>query len=102
MRNPLTRDTLRVSEWTALASASRRVRGLYVEQDSQKPIVIGRGGEMIKRIGTEARQDLERFFETKVFLDLRVKVNPNWRNDAGALDDIGVPRSTQKARRRGR
>ncbi len=48
---------------------------ILVERESQKPIVIGRGGEMIKRIGTEARQDLERFFGTKVFLDLRVKVN---------------------------
>jgi GTP-binding protein Era len=66
---------------------------IFVEQESQKPIVIGRGGEMIKRIGTEARQDLERFFDTKVFLDLRVKVNPDWRNDERALDALGLPRS---------
>jgi GTP-binding protein Era len=65
---------------------------IFVEQESQKPIVIGRGGEMIKRIGTEARQDLERFFETKVFLDLRVKVNPDWRNDERTLDQLGVPK----------
>ena len=65
---------------------------IFVEQESQKPIVIGRGGEMIKRIGTEARQDLERFFGTQVFLDLRVKVNPDWRNNERALDEIGVPR----------
>jgi GTPase len=70
-----------------------------VEQDSQKPIVIGRGGEMIKRIGTEARLDLERFFGTKVFLDLRVKVNPNWRNDDRALDELGVPRTARRPRR---
>jgi GTP-binding protein Era len=70
---------------------------IFVEQESQKPIVIGRGGEMIKRIGTEARQDLERFFDTKVFLDLRVKVNPDWRNDERALDALGVPRSRRKA-----
>ena len=43
--------------------------------------MIGRGGEMIKRIGTEARHDLEAFFETKVFLDLRVKVNADWRDN---------------------
>jgi GTP-binding protein Era len=72
---------------------------IFVEQESQKPIVIGRGGEMIKRIGTEARQDLERFFDTKVFLDLRVKVNPDWRDNDRTLDELGVPRS---ARRRGR
>jgi len=65
---------------------------IFVEQESQKPIVIGRGGEMIKRIGTDARHDLERFFDTKVFLDLRVKVNPDWRNDERALDLLGVPK----------
>jgi GTPase len=71
---------------------------IFVEQESQKPIVIGRGGEMIKRIGTEARQDLERFFDTRVFLDLRVKVNPNWRNDERTLDQLGVPRTRHRKR----
>ncbi len=71
---------------------------IYVETDSQKPIVIGRAGEMIKRIGTEARHDLEQFFGTKVFLDLRVKVNAAWRDNDRALDDIGVPKSEGKAR----
>ena len=69
---------------------------IYVEQDSQKGIVIGRGGEMLKRIGTEARQDLERFFETKIFLDLRVKVNADWRNDDRTLDELGVPRTARR------
>jgi GTP-binding protein Era len=69
---------------------------ILVEQDSQKGIVIGRGGDMIKRIGTEARKDLEEAFETRVFLDLRVKVNPDWRNDDRALDEMGVPRATRK------
>lgn len=69
---------------------------IYVEQESQKPIVIGRGGEMIKRIGTEARQELEAFFDTKVFLDLRVKVNADWRNNERALDEMGVPRTARR------
>jgi GTP-binding protein Era len=73
---------------------------IFVEHDSQKPIVIGRGGEMIKRIGTEARKDLEETFDTRVFLDLRVKVNPDWRNDDRALDDLGVPRTARKPKRR--
>lgn len=73
---------------------------IYVEQESQKGIVIGRGGDMIKRIGTEARKDLEDVFETRVFLDLRVKVNPDWRNDDRALDELGVPRTARKPRRR--
>ena len=69
---------------------------IYVEQESQKGIVIGRRGEMLKRIGTEARQDLEAFFETKVFLDLRVKVNADWRDNDRVLDDLGVPRSSRR------
>jgi GTPase len=73
---------------------------IYVEHESQKPIVIGRGGEMIKRIGTEARRDLEHLLDTKVFLDLRVKVNPDWRDDDRVLDNIGVPRTARRPRRR--
>ena len=69
---------------------------IFVETDSQKPIVIGRAGDMIKRIGTEARLDLEKFFGTKVFLDLRVKVNPDWRDNDRVLDDLGVPRTNTK------
>ena len=72
---------------------------IFVEQESQKAIVIGRGGEMIKRIGSEARQDLERFFDTRVFLDLRVKVNPDWRNDDRTLDELGVPRTARRPRK---
>jgi GTP-binding protein Era len=72
---------------------------IFVETESQKPIVIGRGGEMIKRIGTEARHDLEKFFATRVFLDLRVKVNPDWRDNDRVLDDIGVPKAERKGNR---
>ena len=73
---------------------------IFVEHDSQKAIVIGRGGDMIKRIGTEARQDLEEALAARVFLDLRVKVNPDWRNDDRALDELGVPRTARRPRRR--
>lgn len=72
---------------------------IFVEQPSQKAIVIGRGGGMIKRIGTEARKDLEAAFDTRVYLDLRVKVNPDWRNDDRALDDLGVPRTARRPAR---
>jgi GTP-binding protein Era len=71
---------------------------IYVEQESQKPIVIGRAGDMLKRIGTEARQDLERFFAAKVFLDLRVKVKPSWRDDERTLDQLGLPQTRRKHR----
>jgi GTP-binding protein Era len=63
---------------------------IYVERESQKPIVVGRGGEMIKRIGTAAREDLERFFGTRVFLDLHVRVKSEWREDERVLDEIGL------------
>ena len=66
---------------------------IIVEQASQKPIVIGRAGSMIKRIGTEARADLERFFDAKVYLDLHVKVRSEWREDDRLLDDLGMRRS---------
>ena len=75
---------------------------IFVEQESQKAIVIGRGGDMIKRVGTEARQDLERFFDTRVFLDLRVKVNPDWRNNERALDELGVPKTARRPGKRRR
>jgi GTP-binding protein Era len=61
---------------------------ILVERPSQKPIVIGRHGEMIKRIGTAARQELERFFQARVFLDLHVKVESEWREDERRLDEI--------------
>ena len=63
---------------------------ILVERESQKPIVIGRGGAMIKQIGTAARLELETFFEKRVFLDLRVKVKSEWRDDERVLDEINV------------
>ncbi len=63
---------------------------IVVERESQKPIVIGRGGEMIKRIGMAAREELERFFDTKVFLDLHVRVKSEWREDERVLNDLGM------------
>jgi GTPase len=64
---------------------------ILVERDSQKPIVVGRGGEMIKRIGTAAREELERFFDARVFLDLMVKVRSDWREDERVLDQLLRP-----------
>ena len=61
---------------------------ILVERESQKPIIIGRRGEMIKAIGTAAREQLEQFFDTKVFLDLHVKVKSEWREDERILDEI--------------
>ena len=63
---------------------------ILVEKASQKPIIIGKGGAAIKAIGTAAREELERFFQTKVFLDLHVKVKEHWREDERTLDELGV------------
>lgn len=67
-----------------------RIRAIiYVERDSQKGIIIGKGGASIKRIGTEARVDLEQLLASRVFLDLRVKVRKNWRRDASQIRRFG-------------
>jgi GTP-binding protein Era len=63
---------------------------IVVDRESQKPIVVGRGGEMIKRIGTGARVELERFFGTRVYLDLHVRVKSEWREDERVLGEIGL------------
>jgi GTP-binding protein Era len=69
---------------------------IVVDRESQKPIVVGKGGEMVKRIGTAARQELERFFGARVFLDLRVRVQADWRDNDRVLETIGVlPRRRQ-------
>lgn len=62
---------------------------IYCEKDSHKGIIIGKGGAMLKKIGTYARTDLEKFLEIKVNLKLWVKVTPDWRNKAGGLKRFG-------------
>ena len=65
---------------------------ILVDRESQKPIVIGKGGSMIKEIGTAARQELIHHFAAKVYLDLHVKVKSEWRNDDRLLDEMGIER----------
>jgi GTP-binding protein Era len=69
---------------------TRIFASILVDQASQKPIVVGKGGEMIKRIGTEARADLEAMLDGRVYLDLHVKVRGDWRDDERILDEMGV------------
>ena len=69
---------------------------ILVDQESQKPIVIGRRGEMIKRIGTEARRDLEDMIGGRVYLDLHVKVREQWRDDERVLDELGLRKSSRR------
>lgn len=62
---------------------------IYVERDSQKGIIIGKQGAMLKLIGKQARADIERLLATKVFLDVWVKVKKDWRNKSGMLSELG-------------
>jgi GTP-binding protein Era len=66
---------------------------LYVERESQKGMVIGQGGTMLKRIGQHARGRLEALLGEQVYLDCWVKVAPNWRKSAAKLDEFGIPRT---------
>ena len=62
---------------------------IFVERDSQKGIIIGKAGSKLKRVGTEARKDIEAFFNKRVYLELFVKVEPNWRNRENKLRAFG-------------
>lgn len=71
---------------------------IYVERDSQKGIIIGKGGQAIKRIGSEARADLADILGTQVYLDLNVKVLKNWRSDEDLMRRLGyrLPRKDER------
>jgi GTP-binding protein Era len=62
---------------------------ILVSRESQKPIIIGDGGRAIKKLGTEARKDIEKFLDKKVYLDLNVKVDPDWRDNELRLKRMG-------------
>ena len=62
---------------------------LYVERDTQKSIIIGKGGQAIKKLGTEARLAIEEFIGEHVFLDLSVKVLKDWRNNENIINRFG-------------
>lgn len=62
---------------------------VYASRDSQKAIIIGKGGKAIKRLGTDSRKSIEAFLRTRVFLDLQVKVSKEWRNDPKMLKWFG-------------
>ena len=63
---------------------------LYVETDSQKQILVGAGGRMVREIGTRARPEIEALVERKIFLELQVKVKPRWRRDERLLERLGI------------
>jgi GTP-binding protein Era len=77
-----------VDQWEESGGLIRIFATIYVERDGQKGIVIGAGGAMLKRIGTLAREEMERFFGKKIFLDLHVKVQAAWREKPAFLDAL--------------
>jgi GTP-binding protein Era len=92
----LTRDEVPHATTVELDEVTRRNGGtlyvaatIYVERESQKGIVIGRGGQMLGSIGARARAEIEALLGSHLFLDLRVKVRENWRNRAGSLQSLG-------------
>lgn len=86
---------------TSLRAGAKGLMRLYctilVDRETQKPILVGKAGSRIKAIGTAARKELEAFFDTKVFLDLHVKVREGWREDERTLNSIGLPSRSRKA-----
>jgi len=81
---------VRVDEFTERENGVAYISAtLFVERDSQKGIVIGEGGRMLKKIGTKAREEIESMGGRKIFLELRVKVEKDWRNNESALKRFG-------------
>ena len=62
---------------------------IYTERETQKAIIIGKGGQMLKSIGEQSRHDIEQMLDTQVYLDLWVKVKKNWRDNEGNLKQLG-------------
>lgn len=80
--------TVLIDKWEETAGLVRIFATVYVEKDGQKGIIIGSGGARLKQIGTLARQEMERFFGKKIFLDLHVKVYAEWREKSAFLDAL--------------
>ena len=82
--------TVETEGWEEFKDGSVKITQIvFVAKEGQKAIVIGKGGQQIKQLGTMARQDLERFFETRVHLSLFVRVDPDWTRSPGALKRLG-------------
>ncbi len=85
---------VRMDEFTERDEAGAYIHAtLFVERENHKAIVIGKGGDMLKKIGSTARQEIEAMSGRRIYLELRVKVNPNWRNKPDALRWLGYVRT---------
>jgi GTP-binding protein Era len=88
---------VRIDSFVERGDTGARIEAtLFAERESHKGIVIGEGGKMIKEIGSKARKEIEAMSGRKVFLDLRVKVKANWRQDEKELQRFGYSRKEEK------
>ncbi len=91
---------IRMDEFIERGEQGARISAtIFVERESQKGIVIGEGGNMLKKIGTSARQEIELMSARKVFLELRVKVEKDWRDDESALRRFGYKLEPKKKKK---
>jgi GTP-binding protein Era len=81
--------TVIVTEFKEKTTLVKIVADIIVQRDTQKGILLGQGGKMIKQLGTEARKDIEQFLDRKIFLELFVKVRPKWRDNDLMLREYG-------------
>jgi GTP-binding protein Era len=81
--------TVLVTEYKQKSSLLKISASIIVQRETQKAIIIGEGGSMIKKIGSEARKEIEKFVGQKVFLELFVKVRPKWRENDLFLKEYG-------------
>jgi GTP-binding protein Era len=81
---------VKTEKWEQTTDATEIHCVIYVERESQKPIIIGKGGQMLREIGTRARRDIEKLLDRHVRLSLFVRVQPQWRNDPHLLDELGI------------
>jgi GTPase len=81
-------STVLVERYEEDGKLVRIAAAIYCERESQKPILIGKGGQMLKKIGTNARKEIESMLEKKVFLELFVKVRPGWRESKQFVDEL--------------
>jgi GTP-binding protein Era len=78
-----------VNEFKQKSTLIKIVADVIVQRETQKGIILGEGGKMIRQLGTEARKDIEQFLSQKVFLELFVKVRPKWRDNDMMLKEYG-------------
>ena len=78
-----------IEEYTEEEDLTRIRAEIYCEKNSHKGILVGKNGETLKRVGTYAREDLEKMLDTKVYLDLWVRVKENWRDSRRGITDLG-------------